>query len=472
MNPITKGAMRASIGLAALLTLAGCASFSPDGGMDRVQALTKERTGQQVSRIQTEADAQTVQAEVNRILQKPLTVEDAVHVALLNNRNLQASYAELGIAEADLVQAGRMRNPVFSFARLKRGDEVEYERSFMMPILSLLTMPITTRIESRRFEVTQLRAANDAVRIADETRRAYYSALAAQETAAYMERANKAAAAGAELARRMASVGNWSRLQQAREQSFYADTATQLARSQLAVTSAREQLVRLMGLTGNQVKFQLPERLPDLPGAPREITDAEVSAMQNRLDIQMAERELAGLSSSLNLSRTTRFLNLLDVGYLHNNETGEPRKTGYEIEFEIPIFDWGTTKVTRAESSYMQAVHRASAIAVNARSEVRMAYANYRTAYDLARHYRDEVVPLRKRISDETQLRYNGMLIGVFELLADARSQYMAVIGAIEANRDYWMADSALNMALTGGSAEGTAMSGPRTATASQAEGH
>ena len=472
MNPNKYRAVRITIGLAALIGLTGCSSFSADGGMARVQALTKERTGQTVTRIQTEADAQTVEGEVNRILQTPLTVEESVRVALLNNRNLQASYAELGIAEADLVQAGRLRNPVFSFARLTRGEEIEYERRFMMPILSLLTMPITTRIESRRFEVTQLRAASDAVRIADETRRAYYNALAAQETVAYMARANKAAAAGAELARRMASVGNWSRLQQAREQSFYADTATQLARSQLAVTGAREQLVRLMGLTGNQIKFQLPERLPDLPGSPRELSDAESMAMQNRLDIQMAERELGGLSSSLDLSRTTRFVNLLDVGYLHNNETGEPRKTGYEIEFEIPIFDWGTSKVSRAESSYMQAVHRASAIAVNARSEVRTAYANYRTAYDLARHYRDEVVPLRKRISDETQLRYNGMLVGVFELLADARSQYMAVIGAIEANRDYWMADSALNMALTGGSAEATAMWSPRTATASQAEGH
>ena len=472
MNPIHKRAMRVSIGFAALLVLGGCATFSGDGGMDRVQALTKERTGQELTRIQTDADAQTVEAEVNRTLANPLTVQDALRVALLNNRSLQASYAELGIAEADLVQAGRLRNPVFSFARLKRGDEIEYERSFMMPILSLLTMPIATRIESRRFEVTQLRAASEAVRIADETRRAYYSALAAQETAAYMERANKAAAAGAELARRMASVGNWSSLQQAREQSFYADTATELARARLAVTTSREQLTRLMGLSGGQIQYQLPERLPDLPGAPRELNDAETMAMQNRLDIQMAERELAGLSGSLDLSRTTRFVNLLDVGYLHNNETDEPRQTGYEIEFEIPIFDWGTGKVTRAESSYMQAVHRASAIAVNARSEVRTAYASYRTAYDLARHYRDEVVPLRKRISDETVLRYNGMLLGVFELLADARSQYMAVIGAIEANRDYWMADSALNMALTGGSAEVEAMPGPRTAASAQAEGH
>lgn len=455
-----------------VLLLSGCATFSPDAGMDRVQALAKERTGHNVQRIRTEEDAKSVQAEVNRLLHGTLTVENAVQIALLNNRGLQASYAELGVAEADLVQAGRLRNPVFSFARLKRGDEMEYERSYMMPIMNLLTMPIATRIEGRRFEQAQLRAAREALRVIDDTRRAYYTAIAALESAQYMERVAKAARAGAELARRMAEVGNWSVLQQAREQAFYADATAQLARARLAATTARERLARLMGLWGANLDFRLPERLPDLPEAAQDIVDAEAQAMANRLDMMMVERELAGLSSSLGLSRATRFINLLDIGYLHNTEDGESRQTGYEIEFQIPLFDWGSSRVARAEALYMQAVHRAAQVAVDARSEVRTAYQNYHTAYDLARHYREEVVPLRKRISEENQLRYNGMLIGVFELLADARAQYLAVNNAIDATRDFWIADSALQMTLTGGSAASVSFSGGESTAAADGEGH
>ena len=125
-------------------------------------------------------------------------------------------------------------------------------------------------------------------------------------------------------------------------------------------------------------------------------------------------------------------------------------KKGYEISFELPIFDWGTARVAKAEAIYMQAVERTAEMAVNARSEVREAYKGYRVSYDIARHYRDEIVPIRKRIADENLLRYNGMLIGVFELLADARSQIMSVNSSIEAARDFWIARTNLDMSLIG----------------------
>jgi outer membrane protein TolC len=134
------------------------------------------------------------------------------------------------------------------------------------------------------------------------------------------------------------------------------------------------------------------------------------------------------------------------------SETGEERKDGYEIEVELPLFDFGSSRIARAEAIYMQAMHRAAQIAINARSEVRQSFSAYRTAYDLARHYRDEVVPLRKRISEENVLRYNGMLIGVFELLADSRDQIASVTAYVEASRNFWIAETNLQTALTGGS--------------------
>lgn len=440
---------------AALAVLTGCAQLSADGGQGAVRDMVQARTGQPMPAVAPDAR----ERHIAQLLSKPLSADSAVEIALLNNRGLQAGYAELGIAEADLVQAGRLSNPVFSFGRIKGHEGVEIERQLMLPVIGLLTMPLARPLEQRRFEVAQMRAAGDVLRIADETRRAWYTAVAAQQSAEYMDQVKTAAEASADLARRMAQAGNWSRLQQAREQAFYADAVAQLARARHTRTAEREKLTRLMGLWGDAAAFELPERLPDLPAAPREMRDAEAQAMGNRLDILMARKELAGLSKSLGLTRATRFVNLLDLSYLRNtNEEGE-RSRGYEIELQIPLFDFGGARVAKAEAMYMQAVQRAAGMAVDARSQVRESYSAYRTSYDIARHYRDEIVPLKKRISDEQLLRYNGMLISVFELLADAREQVTSVNAAIEAQRDYWIADSALQAAMTGaGGATGPAM--------------
>jgi outer membrane protein TolC len=190
--------------------------------------------------------------------------------------------------------------------------------------------------------------------------------------------------------------------------------------------------------------------LPDLPAQPLEIHDAETYAIAQRLDIQAARQQTANLAKSLGLTRTTRFLNVLDLGYVRNTDSGLPRGTGYELTLEIPLFDWGGARVAKAEAIYMQSANRLAETAVNARSEVREGYLNYRGAYDLARHYRDTLVPLRKRIADENLLRYNGMLVSVFELLADAREQVLSVNSYINTLKNYWVAETDLAAVLGG----------------------
>ena len=452
--------LRLIAALTTVAALSGCASLSEDNGFSSVQDKTKTSIDKDVRWAKTDQDREAIHAQVQGLLAKPLTADSAVQIALLNNAGLQATYSELGLAEASLVQAGRLRNPVFTFARLERGDEIEIERQFLFDILGLLTMPTRTDIETRRFEQTKLRVTSEVMRVAADTRRAFFSAVAAQQGVRYMQDVKEVADASAELAHRMATVGNWSKLDQTRQQVFYADTVAQLARDKQASVSEREKLIRLMGLWGKDINFQLPERLPDFPKSPKEQNDIEADAIKNRLDIQAARKEVDGLAKSLGLTRATRFVNVLEASYLRNSASGEPRQTGYEIELTIPIFDFGDAKVARAEATYMQAVNRLSEIAINARSEVREAYSAYRTAFDLARHYRDEIIPLRKQISDENLLRYNGMLISVFDLLADARSQMASINSYIEAQRDFWIAQTNLEGAMTVGGMPGMAMSG------------
>jgi outer membrane protein TolC len=438
---------RSALGLSAIF-LAGCASLSSDGGLNDVSSLTQNRIGQAA---QFKKDISNNDVHIQALLGKPLTVESAVQIALLNNSALKASFAELGVAEADFVQAGRMRNPGFSFGRISGGGDAEINRSVMFDIAGLLTLPTRTRIEKGRFEQAKLQAAAQAVQLASDTRRAYFTAVAAAQSAAFAEQVRGAAEASSELAERMSKAGNWSKLDQARERAFYQDAVTQLAKTRHEATASREQLIRLLGLWGAQQEFVLPNRLPDLPAQPQDMNNAEAQAMSQRLDVLSARRENEATASALGLTKATAFINVFDAGYANKSTTGLPRENGYQVSLELPIFDWGGARVARAEALYMQSVHRTTETAVKARSEVREAYSAYRTTYDIARHYRDDVVPLKKKISDEVLLRYNGMLASVFELLADSREQLASVNTAIETQRDFWIAETRLQTAINGG---------------------
>jgi outer membrane protein TolC len=442
------------IAVATLMGLSGCASFSQDGGFGPIQQSAQKQLNKQLKWARSDVERNAIRKRVGELLEKPLSSDDAVQIALFNNKGLQASFDELGIAEADRVQAGRLPNPGFGFGRLQQGSgldaTLEVDRSLSLNLARLLMLPVVNQIEARRFEQTRLGVTQRMLSLAAETRKAHILAVSAMETARYMQQVQTAAEAGAELARRQLKAGNWSQLQQAREQSFHADALVNLAKAEQAVVAAREHLTRLMGLSGEETPFRLPERLPDLPKLPGDLPKIEQTAMAQRLDVQAAKLSTQQLAQNLGLTRATRLINVLELAGVRNTYSNAPAQQGYEIRVELPLFDWGGARVAKAEAIYMQAVNRAAEAAVNARSEVREAYAHYRSSYDIARYFRDEIVPLKKRISEENLLRYNGMLIGVFELLADARSQIMSVNGHIEALRDFWLAQADLDSALIG----------------------
>ena len=445
------------VGLLAVTTvaLAGCATFSEDSGLAPVTRNTSERLGKNIQWARSDADRTALTATVDGLLRQPLTVEDAVQVALFNNRGLQAAFFQLGINEADLVQAGRLPNPHFSMLRASQSEngvrEYKIEQALTFNLFALITLPLAVEVEKRNFEQTQRELVIEIARLASQTRQAYFTAVAAAETERYMRQVHQAAQAGAGLAREMARVGNVSRLRQMREQIFYADATLNAARATHAAVGARERLARLLGVNDWQA-FRLPERLPDLPGAVEVLPALEQQALDQRLDLQAIRLRTEALAKNLGLTRTTRFINVLEVGPARVLEGARDSgyKRGYEISFELPLFDWGGAKVAKAEAIYMQAVELAAEAAINARSELREAYHGYRITYDVARHYRDEIVPLNKRIGEENVLRYNGMLLSVFDLLADARVQIASVNNYIEALRDFWIAQSDLQMALVG----------------------
>jgi outer membrane protein TolC len=433
-----------------VMVLGGCATFSRDRGFGTVEQIAGERLHKDVKWPRDDGERDGIRSAVKELLASPLSADNAVQAALLNNPGLQATYAELGIAEADLVQAGRMTNPHFAYLRTRDGDERKIEWALTFPIIDLLTIPLRTRIESDRFEQVKLAVAGQMLFVATETRKAWIDAVAAEERVRYLEQVKTVAEASAELASRMERAGNFNRLGRMREEVFHAETSAQLVRARQGAMAERERLTRMMGLSGNDIAFNLPERLPDLPADKPEFRDIEARAMTGRLDVQAAKRDTERLAGFLGLTRATRFINVLELGPAATKEDPEPWKRGFEVSLQLPIFDWGGARVARAEAIYMQALHRVAETAVNARSEVREAYSAFLAAYDAAKRYRDEIVPLRKKIAEENMLRYNGMLISVFDLLADAREQVGAVNAFIEALRDFWLSESDLQAAFNG----------------------
>lgn len=463
---------RVPLSLLTIAALAGCASVEPGSGLNRVQSLTQTHIGRSLAADRSPEDLARTARQVDELLRQPLGMDGAVQVALMNNRGLQAKLQQLGITEAEVSQASRLPNPGFSFGRMTKSDEIELERGLHFNLARLLTLPLVSRLEERRLQSVQREVAMDVLSLAADTRKAWVQAVAADESLRYMRQVQEAAEASAELARRLQQAGNFNALMRLREQGFYADAALGLARAEQAQRASRERLTRLMGLWGEQLNFKLPERLPDLPDAPKDQPDIERQAMAQRLDVQAARLAAEQTAKNLQLTQVTRFISVFELGLVRNTSNEGPRQTGWEVGLELPLFDWGGARTAKAEGIYMQSLHQAAATAINARSEVREAYGNYRASYDIARHHRDEIVPLKKRISDEQLLRYNGMLIGVFELLADARSQIGSVNASIEALRDFWLAKADLDMALIGRASLSTPTASAGPAAAEAGAGH
>lgn len=458
------------LSIAAVVALSGCATVNIDQSIDRTNSETATLTGSPTQLLRT-VDTKTARdRQVAELLKSPLNQQTAVQLAVLNSPALQTMLAERWGDMATAAQGGRIANPLLTLERLRFLDELEFGRILAFGLLDLLTLPQRNKIAQARIAQAELQMTTDVVGLVTQVRMAWVTAVAANETLMYAKRVYESAQASAELAKRMQSVGNFNRLQRARQHAFYADAAAQLLVSQQAATSAREGLVRLLGLKDAQVSsLTLPERLPDLPQSFLTPDTVSQTLTTQRLDVRMAQSQLDAASKAQGLNLLTSFTDI-EVGVRRDTvtdlatDTKNTRK-GYEIGIRLPLFDWGDAQRASMNAGTLAAANRLEAALTNAGSDLRDSYAAYRTAYDLSRHYRDEVLPLSKVIADENGLLYNGMFIGVFELLADHRSQINTVKAAIAAQQQFWQADAALQATLLG-----KPMSAP-TASMSQSSG-
>lgn len=457
----TQGIVRATAAAAAVLVLGGCATADIDQAVADTNQALPGFTGGNLEFSRTNEQRAARARLASELLAKQLSMADAVQLALANSPSVQALVAQSWSDMALAAQGGRITNPIFSFERLRLGGEVEFGRLLSMGLLDLLTLPQRQVIARNQVAQARVQLATRIVEHVNAVRQTWIRAVAAQQTLAYAQQVYQAAEASAELARRMQQVGNFTRLQRARQQAFYADAAAQLTAATNARTAAREDLVQQLGLDPGQAELlKLPDRLPDLPNQPRAPGEVAAAAWQQRLDVQLARLQLDVAGKAQGLSLLNNLVDL-ELGARHDtvfdNAPEQPHlgaerenRRGFELSLRIPLFDWGDAQRAAMNAQTLTAANRYQDLARRASSQLRQSYSAYRSAYDLARHYRDEIVPLRKTISEENQLRYNGMLIGVFELLADTRDQISTVVSSINALQQFWLADAGLASTVVG----------------------
>lgn len=435
--------------------LPGCARVNIEDSLAKTNHTAAEFTEGHLSLAQTDAQRAAMKKTAAELLAAPLNQKNAVQLALVNSPALQALLAQNWSDAAQVAQGGRIANPVFLFERTHLVDEVEFDRLVTFGLLDLLTLPQRYGIAQRRIEQSQVRLTIEVIDHITRVRQAWVKAVAAQQNLNYAQQVHEVGEVSAELARRMHKVGNFSRLQRARQQTFYADAATRWAMARQTALSTREELVRLLGLSDTQEKqLKLSERLPDLPETPRSPEEVSKAAQAGRLDIQLAQTTFNAAVKAQGLTTITSLTDI-ELGIRHDTVFDDAagshhQRKGYEISVRLPVFDWGDMQRDAMNAETLAAANRLEATVRAAGSNLRESYFAYRTAYDVSRHYRNEVLPLRKTISEENLLRYNGMLIGIFELLADTRDQVHTVIAAINAQQDFWLAHAALQTALMG----------------------
>lgn len=445
------------------LWLSGCASVNLDQLSEPAQAAALQAfdlpSSAALSLSKNEHEQQQKREQISALLKEPLGQKQALQLALINHPTIQAQLAKAWRDASQSAQTGQLFNPTFSFERTRYLNELELGRAISFNLFDLLTLPRRQRVAKLGLENAQADLIRDVLTQLASVRATWVNALAAQEKLDYAKQVLDLAQSSAELAKRMKAAGNFNQLKHDQQQLFLIEAQTQLKLAQLQANQNTELLIRSLGLSPEQAtQLQIPKRLPDLPTELRTINDINQIINEQRLDIRQAKLELIRASGSqtddglLGLPLRDLELKLRRDTVFENGDHGAEKnhRYGYEIEFELPIFNWGSARNNAVRAEQLRAQFQLEHVMRQAASQLRQSYMDYNVRFDIAKSYQDALAPLKKSMLDENLLAYNGMLIDVFALLQEGRSQVQAVIATIDAKREFWLADANLQNALIG----------------------
>ena len=442
----------------ALLTVAaaGCVHVDPSSAFADLANTVHLRTGKRVQWNRGTAEDEKAQAAVGSLLTRPLIADSAVQIALLNNHNLQATYEELGIAQADLVEAGLLKNPVFAFQRRFPGQAAEID--VLKEFLDIVLLPMRKRIAAAQFEAAKFRVGNEILTLAADVRAAFYQNQGDQQLVEMRQTVADASERSAETALKLHAAGNLRDLDLASEQATHAQSKIELAKAQASAVESREKLNKLMGAFGTQTNWKAAARLPALPGEIA-VAKLEVRAIEQRLDLAAARQTFVAEARVRGIAQTEAILQGAEIGEHYEHEIeGSVHSIGPSVSVPIPIFNQGQPASARATAKMRQAQQRYLALAADIRSDVRAARDKMLLARRQVEYFKSTALPARTRVTEESQVQYNAMQVSPFQLLQAKQEEVKTGADYIEALRDYWVARAELEKAV-GGSLTGNFVS-------------
>jgi outer membrane protein, heavy metal efflux system len=444
---------RASVWMPLLLGgLTACASVNLDAGFSDVSSTVEQRSAARIAwnqGIELDRDA----AERFRsLLQRTLTPDDAVQIALLNNRDLQAMYSDLGVAQADLVQAGLLRNPILDAAVLFHLGPIrpDVQLGVVFSVLDALYVPLRKRVVAAQFEEAKLRVTGAVLDFVLDVRHAFYTHQANEQLLRLRQTIVQSLDASFDATRRLHAAGNITDLDLARDRAAMERSKLALRSAEVSVRQSRERLNTLMGLSGRDTEWTVEERLPDVPADPLPVAEVERHAVTRSINLEHARQRIVAAGQRLGYDRATALIPSMEIGANAEKESDEPWGVGPSVAVPIPIFDQGQARIARATAEMRRAQHEYYALAVRIRAASRALVERARGTGDRARYVRDVVLPLQERIVSEAQLQYNAMQVGIFDLLRDRQQQIETAVEYVEVLREYWVARADLLHLLSG----------------------
>lgn len=432
--------------------LAGCA-VPPEAGFPDVAKLSTERTGSRVHWNQGTPEDAAVREHVKGLLAATLTADAAVQVALLNNRRLQATYEELMVAQADLVQAGLLTNPtIHGEVRfpIESGEGTALEFGLMQNFIGIFQRPLRQKIAGAAFEAAKLRVTGEVVDHAARTRAAFYEVQAAEQQRELRETVLAANEAGYDIAKRLREAGNTTALELAMSRMQYEQTKMDLAMAEVSVLRARARLDALMGVHGADTTWRIAPRMADPPPSEMDLARLESRAVARNLDLAALRQDTLRALGERGFARVFTFVPDLYISGHAEREPGGEWTIGPELEVPIPIFDQGQARVASADARVRQTRETAAALAVEVRAAVRGARARLVSARQRIDYYKAVMLPLRQEILDQTQLQYNAMQVGPVQLLQSREQQVDTAGRYLEEILEYWLARTELEQIVNG----------------------
>ena len=387
------------------------------------------------------------------LLTRRLTASTAAQIALLNNRDLQATFEEIGISAADLSEAGLWKNPRFDLI-LRFPDRppsaVDSDESVVFNFLDLLMLPLRKRVAAEHLAAAQLRVADAALKLVAEVKGAVYTLQAEEQLISRLKTLQETSGAALELTQDQHQAGNITDLALLEQQTSYSQSRLDVAMAGAEMRSGREKVNRLLGLWGDDTGWKVSESLPAMPASDPPLRGLESLAVSQRLDLAAAKSQLSSIVRGLGLTKTYRFFGALDLGLDTEHNPDRSSVTGPTLGLELPIFNQGQARIARGEAELRAAEWKFEGLAIEIRSEVRELFDRLVSNREMARFYRDDLLPGRLAIVNQTQLQFNGMLIGNYALFEAKADEVRAERGYVEALRDYWMTRAELERAIGG----------------------